>query len=185
MKKLKESILENLPELTVEDENLNLIKSHFKIKDEMFSKGVQYVSKVLDGESRVVSFEKAFDVEKASARSRSGEFHRRKWVQEIFRYLQPDEGTLYIGDIESVIKTAMTMIKDDRRDDRVRIEAMKAVQPFIKQMIHKEETTIKLVAEQNPAEAIMTQMTDAIKQLSGSGKMINQAGEIIDVQAVQ
>ena len=178
-------MLENLPTEVEEDKNLTAIKEHFRIKDIMFDKGVQYVSKVLDGDSRTVAYCKAFEVEKSAGRSNSGEFHRRKWVQEVFRYMQPDEGTLYIGDIESIVKTAMEMIKDPRRDDRVKIEAMKAVQPFIKQMVQREETTIKIIAEQNPAEAIMTQMTKQIAELSNSGKMVNPSGEIVDVELVQ
>ncbi|MCH9712818.1 MAG: hypothetical protein K0U20_09365 [Proteobacteria bacterium] len=151
----------------------------------MFNKGVRYVSKVLDGESRTNSIMFAFDISKDRARSKASDFHRRKWVQEVLRYLSPDEGTLYIGEVDTVIKTAMEMIRDPRRDDRVKIEAIKAVQPFIKQMVQREETNIKITAEANPAEAVMTQMVDAVKQLTANGKMINQKGEIIDVETVQ
>jgi len=169
----------------VEESELDGIKFHFGIKDEMFAKGVKFASLVAEGSNRTQAMMDSWDIDKASARSKAGEFFRRKWIQELIRYFKPDEETLYIGEIESIIKTGMEMIKDPRRDDRVKIEAMKALQPYIKVAVTKQESEITVKHEISAGDVKMTKMTDAIAQLTNSGKMIDETGSVIDVEFVQ
>ncbi|NOQ31125.1 MAG: hypothetical protein GQ570_08395 [Helicobacteraceae bacterium] len=167
-----------------ENKEVEGIKLHFGISDEMFPKGVCFASLVADGKNRTESFEEAFDVEKKVARSKAGEFFKRKWVQELIRYFVPDEGTLYIGDISDIVKVGMQMITDDRRDDRVRIEAIKALQPYIKQQTLKTEAELLIKHEVSAGETVMEKMNKAIGTLGKEGKMIDESGAIIDVELV-
>jgi len=165
-------------------EEMQNVQKYFGIEDEMFAKGYMFAQYVIDGSSMGKAYRLAFDVEQKLASSRAGGFMNRKWVKELVRSLKVDDDTLYIGEIKKIIARGMEIVNDTRSAPRDVTEAMRALQPYLKQVVQKQEIEHKLVMEQTPADIMMDKMQEGIKQISGAGKMINENQEIIDVAEV-
>jgi hypothetical protein len=178
--------METLPTLAEDmDEQLIAIRKHFtKVEPEMFAKGEVFASLIAQGGNKTKCYQEAFDCTKEQAQVRAGAFFNRKWVQELIRYFKPDEDLLYIGDIEQIRKTAMTIITDTRKDDKIKIEAMKALQPYIKQEQKAQQLQLSL-DDASSVGNLIGGLVEGIKQLSSQGKMIDKTGEIIDVKVLE
>ena len=97
--------------------------------------------------------------------------------------MTPDDNTLYIGDIKTIIATGMDIINDKGSSAREKTDAMKALQPYIKQakLALEIEENIKI----SMGESTVTKIDTQLKQLIGFGKMVNEDGDIIDVQYIE
>jgi len=167
-----------------EIDELQAIRKYFNVDEEMFSKGYSFAQLVIDGNSAVKSYEQAFGVEKALASSRANGFLQRKWVRELVRSIKVDDDTLYIGEVKKIIQRGMQIINNPKGSNRDVTEAMKALQPYIKQQTQRVEADIKITDANKPLDAVMDKIQDGIKLLQTNGKMINQEGQIIDVEPI-
>ncbi len=77
----------------------------------------------------------------------------------------------------------MGIIHSNQSTHREKIDAMKALQPYIKaekKMVDLSEGTAETVGM-----SIVTQLERKINDLVMAGKMVNEMGEIIDVVAIE
>ena len=168
----------------LEDEaSLKVIADRFNIEEQRFAKGLIFVQSVLNGDSKTRAYRNAFDVDSDTARKVSSQFHRGKWIQELLRYLKPDQDTLYTGEIKDIIKRGMEIINDPRTSNRDASEAMKALQPYIKAEALKAE--LELNVSISTGESISAKLNKDISILAANGKMVNELGEIIDVKLIE
>lgn len=170
---------------TQEERDHEAIRTRFRVTKERFPLGVQFAELIVEGESRKRAYERVFKVDNKTAESRAGNLFRNKWIQELIRYMRPDEDTLYIGEIDTIIKRAMGIIRDGRSSPREITEAMKAVQPYIKQQQIQAKIEVEHSHEVKPADAVMSKMQEQIEMLSKNGKMVNESGDIVDVEVVK
>ena len=164
-------------------EELIVIQKRFAIPDDRFLKGVLFAHYITDGDSKVVAYQKVTGCDKDKARQNAGSLFKGKWIQELIRFMTPDDNTLYIGDIKTIIATGMDIINDKGSSAREKTDAMKALQPYIKQakLAVEIEENIKV----SMGESTVVKIDSQLKQLVGFGKMVNEDGEIIDVQYVE
>lgn len=163
---------------------LDIIRSRFNIEEKRFLMGVDFASKILDGDmSKNLAYVEAFGVDKETARTLSSQLHRAKWIQELLRYLRPDQDTLYTGEIKDIIKNGMEIIRDNRASNRDKSEAMKALQPYLKE--EKLRLEVDITHEVKESTSVVTKLNDKILQLASIGKMLNEAGDIIDVELIE
>jgi len=165
-------------------EELELIRTRFGIDKERFAKAVEFAQLIVEGVSRKRAYEQAFDVDKQTAISRASSTFRAKYVQELVRYFRPNDDTLYIGEVKTIIQRGMEIVRDRRSSPREVTEAMKALQPYIKQQIES-KVQVEHTHEVKPADAVMVKMQKQIESLTGQGKMVDQSGDIIDVEYVK
>jgi hypothetical protein len=166
-----------------EKTDLEVIRARFGIQEDRFENAVMFANLIVEGISRKKAYEQAYNVDKEESTSRASSTFRAKYVQELIRYFRPDDDTLYIGEVKTIIQRGMEIVRDRRSSPREVTEAMKALQPYIKQ-----QTQMQLDVEVNhtvkPADAVMAKMQRQIEYLSNNGKMVDQSGEIIDVEEV-
>jgi len=166
--------------LLLEDkEILKTIRSKFNIDEPRFLAGLTYVGLTLDGNmSKTKAYSQAFEADAATAAKVSAQFHRAKWIQELIMHLRPSDNSLYLSEIKKIIGTGMGIIHDKDATHREKIDAMKALQPYIK--------AEKLVAAGTDGSAetagmsLVAQLDHKIQLLVDSGKMVGETGEIID-----
>ena len=162
---------------------LEYLRKMLAIKDEVkFYKAVDYVRLVIDGEKRTLAYAKAFGIPISKANTVASNFHKSKWVQEIFVALRPDQESLYFGEIKQIIKVGMDIIDDKDGKPRDKIEAMKALQPYIKAEQAKSEADNAM----NTAEKTVAELLDEkIEALAKSGMMVSTSGDIIDLDEIE
>lgn len=176
----------NLPQVPTKFENeaeLDTIRKKFNVDENRFWKGVQFVTLILDGHAKTKSYMAVTGCDNTTARKNAGSLHRAKWIQEVQRFMTPDDNTLYIGEIKDIIAANMEIIRDRASSPREIAECTKALQPYIK--IAKLELDVTEEIKISAGESITTQLNQQLKQLSNSGKMINEDGDIIDVEPIQ
>lgn len=164
-------------------EDLEMIRKKFAVTEERFPLAVTFAELIVGGMSRKKAYEQAYGVDKDTAISRASSQFRTKYVQELIRYLRPDDDTLYIGEIKTIIQRGMEIVRDRRSSPREVTEAMKALQPYIKAE-QKLQLDVSVEHELKPADMVMARMQEQIAHLTANGKMVDQAGEIIDVDEV-
>lgn len=147
-----------------------------------FQAAVEWCEKVLDGQPKSTAYRDVFGVTIEQARTTSTQFHRTKWVQELILFLRPDEQSLYFGERKRIIQAGMAIIDDPRASHRDKTEAMKALQPYIKQEKIDNELNVKV---ETVGETISESINKQIEELAAKGKMINDSGEIIDVSVIE
>ena len=159
-----------MKEQSKEQADHSIIKKKFGIKDDAFEKGIVFAQLVVDGMSRKKAYEQTFNVDKAKAITNSSSYFRRKWVQELIRYVRPNDDTLYIGEIKTIIDRGMEIIRDRRSSPREVTEAMKALQPYIKQ----EQLKIELDLAENASDAVgmISTLMSGIDKITDQKKMI-------------
>lgn len=162
---------------------IEVIRKRFNIDETRFSYGIKFVQNILDGDSKNKAYAKAFDVEPDKARMYSSQLHRGKWIQELIKYLRPDEDTLYLSEIKKIITSGMEIVNNPKSSPREKTEAMKALQPYIK--AENQRLEIDLQVSDTTGESIVSALTDKIALLASSGKMVDESGEIIDVCAIE
>lgn len=167
-------------------EDLILIKQRLNVDEEKFWKGVHYAQRIQDGLKQNAAYAEAFGVDAKEASKTSSQFHRGKWVQELIRFFRPDEETLYIGEIKTIIAKGMEMIKDPRSSNREKTEAMKALQPYIKAEKAAEQINIEeLNVVATSGETIVQTLDQKLQAIADDGKMVDENGDIIDVVPIE
>lgn len=162
--------------------DLEAFRLAFNIEQERFYKGYAYCEQVIAGGVKSKIYADVFEVPIEKARQSSSQFHNSRWIQELILFLRPNEHTLYFGERKRIIQAGMHIIDDPQASRRDKIEAMKALQPYIKAEIQKndeEEKQSSIGAE--TAKGI----TEQVEKLSGMGKMVDENGEIIDVTLIE
>ena len=167
-----------------EIDELQAIRKYFNVEEEMFSKGYSFAQLVIDGVNKVKSYEQAFGVDKEFASRNAGSFMTRKWVRELIRSIKVDDDTLYIGEVKKIIDRGMQIVNNPKSSNRDVTEAMKALQPYIKQQTQRVEANILVQDANKPIDAMMDKIQDGIKLLQSNGKMFNEEGNIIDVKPI-
>ena len=164
-------------------EELIAIQRRFNIPEDRFVKGVLFAHYITEGDNKTVAYQKVTGCDKDKARQNSGSLFKGKWIQELIRFMTPDDNTLYIGDIKTIIATGMEIINDKGSSAREKTDAMKALQPYIKQakLALEIEENIKV----SMGESTVTKIDSQLKQLVGLGKMVSEDGEIVDVQYIE
>lgn len=157
---------------------LDKLRTTYKIKEDRFKMGMEFASLVVDGEAKIVAYEKAFGCDRRFAVSSATTFFRSKWVQELIRYMSADDSVEYITEVKTTIKVLMEIIKDPRASYRERTEASKALQPYIKQ--EKARIEVELNVNNDGELSMIEQVVGLAKNLAQNGKMINTSGEVID-----
>ena len=102
---------------------LELIRTRFGIKEDRFRNAIVFAELIVSGMSRKKAYEQAYDADKNTAISRASGTFRAKYVQELIRYLRPDDDTLYIGEIKTIIQRGMEIVRDRRSSPREVTEA--------------------------------------------------------------
>lgn len=178
-------MLENLKDVPwIENkEELVAIQKKFNIPEDRFVKGVLFAHYITEGDNKTVAYQKVTGCDKDKARQNSGSLFKGKWIQDLIRFMTPDDNTLYIGDIKTIIATGMDIINDKGSSAREKTDAMKALQPYIKQakLALEIEENIKI----SMGESTVTKIDTQLKQLVGFGKMVNEDGDIIDVDYIE
>lgn len=169
---------------TLESESMELeaFRKQFNIVPERFKCAVKFCEEVLDGKSKVNAYVEAFGVTKEVARTTSSQFHRSKWVQELLLHLRPDEGSLYFGERKRIIAKGMSIIDSSNASNRDIIEAMKALTPYIKQEKLDAENAAPV---ETHGESVSQEITKQISKLAVDGKMINESGIIVEIEAIE
>lgn len=172
--------MSTLPVVQEDNKDLELIRNRFKINEDRFQFGVSFASLIVDGVSSKRAYEQVFNVDKEKAISNASSFHRAKWIQELIRFMRPNDDTLYIGEVKTIIQRGMEIIRDRRSSPREVTEAMKALQPYIKQ----EQLKIDLQMDKETSDGLTTIATvmQGINNLSLNNKMIGKSGEIVEVE---
>jgi len=169
--------------LLEDKEALNVIRDRFKVKADRFEKGLEFVQLVLDGMSKGKAYSTVFEVDSKKASTVSSQLHRSKWIQELIKYLRPDEDSLYFGETKRIIGRGMEIINNPKSSNRDVTDAIKALQPFIK--AEKQRLEVDITIAENTGASIVTQLNDKIALLADAGKMVNELGEVIDVELIE
>jgi len=171
-------------QLLLEDkEILKTIRSKFNIDEPRFLMGLTYVGLTLDGNmSKTKAYSQAFKADAATAAKVSAQFHRAKWIQELIMHLRPADNSLYLSEIKKIIGTGMTIVHDSSATHRERIDAMKALQPYIKAEKLVQNATGDMA--ESEVLSVIAKLDNSIKLLASAGKMVNENGEIIDVTLI-
>ena len=175
-------ILKDVPWIENKEE-LVAIQKKFNIPEDRFVKGVLFAHYITEGDNKTIAYQKVTGCDKDKARQNSGSLFKGKWIQDLIRFMTPDDNTLYIGDIKTIIATGMDIINDKGSSAREKTDAMKALQPYIKQakLALEIEENIKV----SMGESTVTKIDTQLKQLVGFGKMVNEDGDIIDVDYIE
>lgn len=176
------SEIEVTEEQTIEAKWLEGIKNHYRITDERFKSGLEFASLVVDGEAKVVAYEKAFKCDRQFAISSATTLFRSKWIQELIRYMQTDDGVEYITEVKKTIAVLNGIIQDPRATYREKTEAAKALQPYIKQERAKLEIEMNVKSEEG---SMIDKVVALAKSLAENGKMISRTGEIRDAELIE
>ena len=168
----------------IEDEvALEVLRKRLNVEETKFQKGLTFVQNVLDGETKNKAYVIAFGVDTDTAKKVSSQFHRGKWIQALIAYLRPEEDSLYIGEIKTIIAKGMEIIKNPRASAREKTEAMKALQPYIK--AERVQLEVDVDITDTTGASIVSQLTDKIALLANNGKMVGNNGEVIDVKPIE
>lgn len=172
--------MSSLPVVADDKQDLELIRNRFRIDEDRFKFGVTFASLIVDGVSSKRAYEQTFNVDKEKAISNASSFHRAKWIQELIRFMRPNDDTLYIGEVKTIIQRGMEIIRDRRSSPREVTEAMKALQPYIKQ----EQLKIDLNMDKETSDGLTTiaNVMQGINSLSLNNKMVGKSGDIIEVE---
>ena len=166
-------------------EELVAIQRRFNIPEDRFVKGVLFAHYITEGDNKTVAYQKVTGCDKDKARQNSGSLFKGKWIQELIRFMTPDDNTLYIGDIKTIIATGMDIILDKGSSAREKTDAIKALQPYIKYQNSKSEQEVSKASSDLEALSFMSKVIEATKELSNKGKMVASNGEIIDVELIE
>jgi hypothetical protein len=165
-------------------EELMSLRRYLGISDEdRFERAVKFVELCLDGEKKNKAYMQAFECDKGHADRNASSLHRSKWVQEIFKFMRPEDNSLYIGEIKQIIAEGMRIINDPLESARNKTEAMRALQPYIK--AEKAEEQAGIEKEKGTGESMSAKLQEQIDQLAAAGKMVTPEGEIIDVDVIE
>lgn len=176
----------NKPQVPTKVENeqeLEAIRRRFSIDEERFKKGVSFVSFYLDHGNKTQAYMEATGCSKETARKSAGSLHRGKWIQELIRYMTPEDNTLYVGEIKDIIAANMEIIRDRASSPREIAECTKALQPYIKAA--KLELEMEMDIKVSAGESIVSKMDTQLAQLVDMGKMVNENGDIVDVEVIE
>ena len=162
---------------------LEVLRKRFNVKEDRFPFGVTFVQKIMDGMSKNKAYVETFGCTIDVAKKTSSQFHRSKWVQELIKYLRPDEDSLYFGETKAIIGRGMQIVNDPRSTPREITEAMKALQPYIK--AEKQRIEVEVDLNVTTGASVVSTLNDKIAALVSQGKMIAANGEIIDVAVIE
>lgn len=176
-------MLELLEKSEEETQILEAIRKKYNIAPERFIDGYNFAVNCNEGISRVESYEIAFGVDKASATRSATNLFRSKWIQDLIRYTMIPDETMYLQNRSDVIKNLMDIINDERASYREKTDAAKALQPYIKEV--KVGINVEAELSLNEGKDIMTEFVGAVKSLVGEKKMIDNKGDIVDVEMIE
>ena len=179
------SEIEEQYQLLLEDKDaLKQIRQKFNIPEDRFINGLTYVGHTLDGTmSKTKAYALAFKKSSEEAGKVSAQFHRAKWIQELILYMRPEDNSLYLSEIKRIIGTNMGIINDKASTAREKIDATKALQPYIK--AEKKMIEFNYNSEETTGQSLVNQLQSKIDILIGAGKMINENGDIINVELIE
>ena len=181
---MSHAIEEQYKMLLEDKQALKAVRAKFNIEESRFIKGLEYVGLTLDGTmSKTKAYATAFKVEGSEAAKISAQFHRSKWIQELIMYLRPADDSLYLSEIKRIIGVNMSIINDNTSTAREKIDATKALQPFIK--AEKKMLDLTEAQADSLGSSIVSKINTGIKALAAAGKMVNENGEIIDVELIE
>ena len=166
-----------------EKQELEILRSKFGVEPERFDNAIMFANLIVEGVSRKKAYEQAYNATKEVATSRASSTFRAKYVQELIRYFRPEDDTLYIGEIKTIIQRNMEIIRDRRSSFREVQESTKALQPYLKAQLQM-QLQVDVEHSVKPADAVMVKMQKQIETLTANNKMVSQDGEIIDVEEV-
>ena len=135
----------------------------------------------MQGSSKSKAYMTASQCTQEEASKNSGSVFRGKCIQKIIRAINPDEDTLYIGEVKEIIRQGMAVIVSTKASARDKAEMARAMAPYIK----AEKSRIKDEDEANSEGDSLIKMVNivaAVNALAKSGKMVDQNQEIIDVE---
>lgn len=163
--------------------DLEAFRKQFNVTDEdKFWRAVIFAEKVIEGGVVSRIYSEVFEVPIEKARTLSGNFHRSKWVQELILFLRPDEGSLYFGERKRIIARGMQIIDDNSASNRDVIEAIKAMQPYLKQEVIEHELKVK---GDTAGQMLHATINEKLLALAESGQMVDKSGNIIDVDVIE
>ncbi len=167
-------------------EALKEIRAKFGIDEPRFIIGLEYVGLTLDATmSKTKAYATAFKVPKETAAKVSSQFHRAKWVQELIAYLRPKDNSLYLSEIKRIIGTGMEIVNDPEASHRNKVDAMKALQPYIKAEKLAGQIPEGALMADTTGMTVVNQLAEKINILVQAGKMVNEQGDVVDVCLVQ
>jgi len=165
-------------------EALRQIRQKFNIEEGRFLKGLTYVGLTLDGTmSKTKAYATAFDAKAEEASKVSSQFHRAKWIQELLLYMRPEDNSLYLSEIKRIIGTNMAIINDKTATHREKIDATKALQPYIK--AEKKIMEMNYSQADTTGQSLVAQLGAKIDLLVNAGYMVNEEGNIVDVGIIE
>ena len=162
---------------------LETFRKNFNITDvERFNNAVTFCEKIIDGGVVSQVYSAVFNVPIEKARTVAANFHRSKWVQELILFLRPDEQSLYFGERKKIIRRGMQIIDDPNASNRDVTEAIKALQPYLKQEKIDHEVSLK---GDSSGQSLQMSINDKLTEISERGMMVDKSGNIIDVDVIE
>ena len=156
------------------------IKSNYRIDDDRFKLGTEFAFMCAEGTlSATKAYEQVFNVDFDTARRKASKMKHAKWIQELIRYYQFDDGLEYTKETKDAISVLHKIVMDPKASNREKTDASKALREYIKaeqvQSQQKEEETVSKTLN------AIGDLVKGIAQLSGQGKMVSSQGTIVDV----
>jgi len=169
-------------EMICNDSDLLAIQSKFNIDEERFVQGVIFAENIVRGESANNSYALAFDCELKEANTKSSNLRNSKWIQEIIKYIKPDQETLYFGEIRQIIRKGMEIIDNPYSEVKDKVAAMNALAKYIKTQTNKNQNEQAKISDSGK---LIVELMKGIAELGLNDKMIGRDGTIIDVPILE
>jgi len=173
-----------VPNIENREEMLS-IKRKFNIPDDRWDKGVLFAHYITEGHNKVAAYELTTGCNKEAARRNAGSLFKGKWIQELIRFMSPDDCTLYVGETRDIIAAGMEIIRDRGSSNREKSDAMKALQPYIKAEKLRLNDDLSKDNQLTEALSFMSKVVEATKELATRDKMVSSDGRIVDVEIIE
>lgn len=161
-------------------EDFDDIKKKYKISDSRFRDGLQFSLLISEGRDRTAAYMSVFDESNtAVARNEASKFLRNKWVSEIVNRLVAGNHILFADKhYQAIIE--LYNIGMEGKSEKNRVDALKAFVDVTKRPEAKVDTSINI----NLGSDMLDRLQEQLSMLASKSMMINQSGEIIDVQII-
>lgn len=161
-------------------EDFDDIKSKYKISESRFRDGLQFSLLISEGRDRTAAYMSVFDESNTVvARNEASKFLRNKWVSEIVNRLVAGNHILFADKHYQAVIELYT-IGMEGKSEKNRVDALKAFVDVTKRPDAKIDTSINI----NLGSDMLDRLQEQLSMLASKSMMINQAGEIIDVQVI-
>lgn len=161
-------------------EDFDDIKKKYKIGESRFRNGLQFSLLISEGRDRTAAYMSVFDESNtAVARNEASKFLRNKWVSEIVNRLVAGNHILFADKhYQAIIE--LYNIGMEGKSEKNRVDALKAFVDVTKRPEAKIDTSINI----NLGSDMLDRLQEQLSMLASKSMMINQSGEIIDVQVI-